>query len=461
MGNKTERANNNNRDSVVFPEDKQERRLLGRRPSQRKGQNHSSKASLASVPGANSQVSLGEGKTESEYEEEPSWLSRERFTHDLSQRSKKNLRVSSNSSGKAPLSGSHRNDEGNNTIGGKASIMVLSNLQAESEEEEELDDDPLSDDNEDGDDNGADESELASQFSYVDSMDLPDNASSTRLADDEDASVAGSFPPVVLEARRVQLRRNTSPVDLQSGMAASIQRNRADSNVILPPRISTDSAQSATHHQQKGSLEDSAVTSLVSSPPKLTPDTASTVYLDAFSSPLMTGPLSPTQGGPSSFASFPPVSPPPASTDSKGTISSKVSAFTLNPSGPPSPVYTVRPRSMSESFISASFTMRQGGVSISSSNVLEVRASQPNTSNILNASLSHGKIVEEGADAEEQRQGLVGSLSNTPSALPRNGREIGTGNTSVASSLDLTSDHASVSTLLALALAPSPVPKFH
>lgn len=403
-------------------------RCINNRPSE-------DKTASNIVAGATSQVSLSKSEVDS-VSGESHWMSREQFTHDLSQRSKKHHKPITSSHGPAAAGRNSRN-----ILNPPANGVV-------DDEQEELDD-------EDEDEN--EEDDQASQLSFIDPIHLGPSTSLPSLGEHDENEVNENMQ--AQESRlhdsggrhhvpQPQPRRNTSPDNMPKSMAASLQRNRADSTVILPPRISTDLPPSITLNEVTKTNDTTTASNLDSSPPRLTPDTASTVYMDAFSSPLLSGPLSPARNG-SSFSYFPNTSPPSdnAVQSKQDSENSNISAIRPIVSGPPSPVYTVRPRSMSESFLPVSASSAaQGG---NGGGIMEVRAPQPNKSNILNVSLADRRIVQTEEDQplmrlNEKQQGEVGQLSDVPPALTgvsvgicRDGNGESSGNTTTSSSFDL------------------------
>lgn len=364
-----------------------------------------------------------------------SWLSRERFTHDLSKRTKKNMKniVSTlRKDSTAPAIASRNKASLQNTTQGEGAQPN------DDEEEEELDQD-LSSDEDDEEEESEITSEIASRLSFVDSMELPGNASMPELGKQATITQNHKDGQEIIKMKGFETshglsQRVINPLDMESGMAASLRRNRADSSVILPPRISTEiPAPSIT--LQSSTLGDTVAMVHPSSPPRLTPDTASTVYLDAFSSPLG-GSMSPAQSG-SAFSRLPPASPTVediAPRSRENSNDKPTTAITSNVSGPPSPVYTVRPRSMSESFLSSSTSIQGGGSA-------GVRASQPNKSIILNISLNGRKSIEEEEDCEgnddiERQLGSAGSLLDRSRPVVASAGEENSQATSSSSSFD-------------------------
>lgn len=422
------------RDSVCFPRSKSEKDILEATTYAKRVPSDTSTQREETLNAARGELSIPDGILDIEDGQTSSWLSRENFTHDLNHRNKKSKRTSGASAIRSRLVVAHE-DEGIPAKDQVVRVGANDNCQDAITKNEVVDS---------GEEEDEDVSELASQISDVDSVDLTPSQEAFSSLDDPMATgaMAGYSSE---QPQRSSLRRNTSPVNPMSmtagaGMAAALQRTRADSDLLIPPKISTDLVPNHSEFETHRDLEQIAgrehgrerqETAKNLTPPKMTPDTASTVYVDAFSSPLITGSLSPSQQDTFTFFAAPNTPPAhaiakPAQEDSTNqTVGVKVEDINQSPSL--RHTHAVRPRSMSESYVSSALSTGHGA---------EVRAAQPNKSTILNGSMLNDvnqRIMEERDETEsfsdqmregDQGQGHFGSGSANVSGRSSAGLDV-------------------------------------
>lgn len=286
---------------------------------------------------------------------ESEWALQECFTHDLSQRRKRgtksNVRSSIGSMAGRTTPKPARKAEGSTVTHGI--VKPVSESRAESAATAVEDSEDGNDDREDEEEEEDIESDLASQLSYVDSSDLPMNDSSPAINLPEKQETITVSPTIM--ARSGTVRRATNPATFpSSGMAAGIQRNRSNSHLKLPASIDTSSS---TLHPDRNVAPTAATTATDDDNSALTPqevNSASTVYMDAVSSPIS----QPSAASPPVTAILRPPIMSPTSTAAPNRLDPDHSGpnaiidSALSPISPAGSMQTVRPRSMSESCIS-------------------------------------------------------------------------------------------------------------